>query len=736
MSEQKVAGPARRQLTPAQAFDMAVALHRQGRLREAGQVYRAILKLDPDHVGALHYLGAIATQLGRPQDAERLLRRALALKPELAEAHNDLGIALGSLGRLDEARSEYEQAVALAPEDVEAHNNLGNALHALGRSREAIGHFEKALVMQPQAAEVHNNLGNALAAVRREEHAMASLRQALAIRPDFAEAHNNLGFVLAALGRTEEAIAAYRQAAELQPRYFEAHNNLGNAFISLRRYEDAVPSFERALAARPDAHETLNHLGNALATLGRHAKAESHYRRASVLKPDFFEAHNNLGNALAALGRHEEALGSYERALAVNPGGADAVCNLANSLAALGRHDEALARYGEALTINPNLAEAHASLGNELRNLGQLDAARQALEKAVTLAPSRADFHRSLAESKRFTPDDAQLQAMQALAADMSSMRDSERIDLHFALGKACADIVQREQAFRHFLEGNTLRRQQFEYDEAASLARFERLKRVFTAELIEQTRGLGDPTQVPVFIVGMPRSGTTLVEQVLASHREVTGGGELEHMTKAVARLERREGANPFPEIMRSIGANELRAVAAEYLAALGTPTPPSQRITDKLPGNFLMAGLIHLAMPNARIVHIRRDPVDTCFSCFSKLFAGDLRFTYDLAELGRYYRAYADLMAHWHDVLPEGAILEVQYEALVGDLAGQARRILTYCGLEWDEACLAFHQTHRPVLTASATQVRQPIYGSSVGRWRAYEAWLGPLLEALGPP
>jgi len=250
----------------------------------------------------------------------------------------------------------------------------------------------------------------------------------------------------------------------------------------------------------------------------------------------------------------------------------------------------------------------------------------------------------------------------------------------------------------------------------------------VFSAELIRRNEGLGDPSADSIFIVGMPRSGTTLVEQVLASHPEVFAAGEVMNFREAM------EAVAAFPEAMPSLTAEQLREIGARYAKSMRALAPTAERITDKMPSNFRFVGLIHLALPNARIIHVRRDPIDTCLSCYSKIFTGDQPFSYDLGELGRFYRAYEALMAHWRRVLPEGAMIEVQYEELVADFEKQARRIVDYCGLAWDERCLAFHETKRPVLTASAVQVRQPLYRSAVGKWRPYAALLAPLLDALG--
>jgi tetratricopeptide (TPR) repeat protein len=735
VTQQDASSRSRQGLTPAQAFDMAVALHRQGRLAESAQVYRAILKLKPDHFGALQYLGTICTAQGNPQEAERLIRQALGHQPDSAEAHNNLGIALAALDRLDQALAEYEQAVTLDPRHLEARNNLGNALNALGRSNEAVAHFEHALALQPQSPEVLNNLGGALAALGRYQDALSSFRKAIALKPEFAEAHNNLGLTLVALQRPDEAMSEYRTAVALKPDYAEAHHNLANALAARSRHEAAITHFEKALALKPNAAEVLNDLGNAMATLDRHAEAIPHFEKACALRPSFAEAINNLGNALAALNRHDEAL-SCRRALAIRPDFAEAHGNLGNALEALSRQAEAIASYKAALALNDEQAEVHHNLGNLWSILGNAEESRCALETAVKLAPRKPEYYRSLAQTKHFTPGDPHLAAMEELARGDASFSAKDRIALHFGLGKAYADCGEHEKSFRHYLEGNALRRQQLHYDAAVTIANFDRIKAVFTPELIRQKRMFGNPSELPIFIFGMPRSGTSLVEQILASHGRVFGAGELEDLQRAVARLERAEsGGIPFPELVPSMGEIEFHRLATDYLVPARALAPDAERITDKMPGNFVFAGFIHLALPNARMIHVRRDPLDTCLSCFTHEFMRGLEWSYDLTDLARHFRAYEALMEHWRRLLPERAMIEVQYEHLVADFETQTRRLLDFCGLDWDQRCLAFHETERPVRTASATQVRQPLYHRAVGRWRQYEPWLGPLLDALGP-
>jgi hypothetical protein len=333
-----------------------------------------------------------------------------------------------------------------------------------------------------------------------------------------------------------------------------------------------------------------------------------------------------------------------------------------------------------------------------------------------------------------FTPGNAHLATMEALAAQPHEMSKRDRMQLDFALGKAYADLKDFSRSFQHLVAGNTAKRATIAYDENATFDLFDRIEKTFTRDLIEKKSGGGDPSSIPIFVLGMPRSGTTLIEQIIAGHPIVHGAGELRILNDVALSVHAPDSAAlPYPEFLPLVDAVALRQIGARYVSLLRQLAPDDERVTDKMPSNYYFAGLIHLALPNAKIIHSMRDPVDTCISCFSKLFSAEQNHTYDLGEIGRYYRRYQQLMAHWRDVLPTGRILDVRYEDIVADLEGQARRIIEYCGLPWDERCLAFHKTERPIRTASATQVRRPIYKSAVGRWRAYQDQINPLLEAL---
>ena len=715
-------------------FERATSLHRRGRLGEAKSLYRRVLDLNPDHFGTLYHLGIISGQQGSTVEAEQLLRRALTHNPRSTEARNYLGVVLHGLGRLDQALVEYQEVVAADPRHVEARHNLGNALHLLGRSAEAIEHFEAALALRPDLADLHNNLGNALRVANRLPEAISCFNSALAIRSEFAEARNNLGVALAQTGDFAGAIAQYKQAIALRPNYFESHSNLANSLAALDRHEEAIAHFETSLSISPNSSAIRNNFGNLLAKLKRHQEAVAQYRKAILAKPGFFEAHNNLGNALAA-SEPAEAIAEFHRALDIKPDYPDALINLGNVLGGLERYEEAISCYRRALAIHPANAETHYCLGNALVTLGQIDQGRQAFETAIALAPGRPEFYRSLGECKRFTADDPHLAAMETLAQNLDALAEDQRIVLHFGLSKAYNDLNEHQKAFEHLHEANGRRRQQVDYDEAATLGLHRRVIEVFGPELIRSNATPGDPSTKPIFILGMPRSGTTLIEQILASHPDVHGAGEILALHHAVhGRADADDlSSKAFPEIFASLPPGQLRRIGERYLSEVTTLAPEAKRIVDKALGNFVFAGLIHMALPNARIIHSRRDPIDTCVSCYSKLFASELLYTCDLAELGRYYRSYDILMQHWRMVLPQDAMLEVHYEELVSDFDFQARRIVRYCDLDWDDRCLAFHETQRPVRTASVTQVRQPIYQTSVGRWRPYEAMLQPLLAEL---
>jgi Tfp pilus assembly protein PilF len=458
---------------------------------------------------------------------------------------------------------------------------------------------------------------------------------------------------------------------------------------------------------------------------GRINESLIYYKRALVFKPGHADAHRNLGAALQSLGRTEEAAAHYERAIALKPTLAGAHNNLGILRMAEGRFDDARTHYQRAVALDPNHAEAHNNLGVFFKEEGRFDQAMAHFAQAIAIRPDYAEAHYNRAEIWNFIHGDEHLQALEALTARKNAPSGSA-LYLHFALAKALEDSGDFSRAFVHLRQGNALKRAQIGYDEATERLQMKRISKVFDREILRRLQGQGDPSNCPIFIVGMPRSGTTLVEQILASHPRIQAGGELRAMEAAA-------GPN-YPRLVPDLDEAALQRIGRFYLAGLPPLAEGKTHIVDKLPGNFLKIGLIHLMLPNARIIHVTRHAVDTCMSCYSKLFETGHHYCYDLAELGRYYRAYDDLMTHWRTVLPPDSFLEVSYEEVVEHLEIQARRMIEYCGLAWDDRCISFHRTERAVRTASAVQVRKPLFRTSLQRWRRHAADLTPLLSELG--
>jgi len=701
-------------------------------LKTAEQAYRRVLADKPGHFRALCGLAVVRGQLGAPGEARDLIGQAVDAAGPSAEDHVVLGTTFIRINDLDSAQRQFEMAIARDEAHAEARFHLANVLCGRGDFAAAVIQYERALAIHPDNAEAHQNLGLALQRLGQFESALAHHRAALAISPKSAAIQVSLGDACRHLGRHDDAVAQYAQAVAINPGLTDAHINLGGCFHLTGRREQAIGSYLRALTINPGLADAHYNLGNLYAELDNLDAAVVHYERSIDLLPSSAEAHNNLANVLQKCGRLEEAIKRYKEAIRLKPGYVSAQRNLGDALHALNQIDAAIGCFRAALAIEPGDATTLNRLASTLLVAGRLDEASRAYETAIDLAPENIGIQHNYAAVKRFAAGDRRLARLEDLHAREDQLSNDERIVLHFTLGKAYADLRDPDRSFRHMDAGNRLKRRHVTYDERGTLLLMQRIRDAFTKDLLNVKSNVGHDSEAPVFVIGMPRSGTSLVEQILASHPRVFGAGEVEHFATATSELAKRR-AGAYPDMIAKMPDEDFRELGKTYVERLSKDGAAKDRIVDKLPPNFLFVGLIHLALPRARIIHVKRNAVDTCTSCYSLLFAEDQPYAYDLGELGRYYRAYQALMDHWRSVLPPGRILDVQYEDLVDDLEGQARRLVAHCGVEWDRRCLAFHETKRPVQTASLVQVRKSIYTSSVGRSRFYGTRLKPLMDAL---
>ena len=597
-------------------------------------------------------------------------------------------------GRLEPAEALYRKVLQKAPGHPDALHLLGTVALARGDADQAIELIGKALAVVPDLPDGHSNLGNALRAAGRLAEACASYRRAISLRPDFATAYCNLGPVLCEQGDFAAAVASCRRAVALDPLSAQSHSNLGNALRGIGQFE----------------------------------AAEAAHRQAVQLDPAAAEVQINLANVLLELRRWEEAAACYRRAIELNPRLVAAYRGLALSLHFGGDADAAIASYHDALALSPNEAMLWNELGRCILVLGRFDEAVEAFRRAVAIEPDLTDAYRNLANCRRLAADDQEMSRIAALAARIDLPID-ERAAAGFAVGKALDDADRYDDAFAAYDSANRFYREARaaagnRFDAAGLACEIDRSIADFNLAFFTMVRGWGNPSEVPVFIVGMPRSGTSLVEQIAASHSRVFGAGELSNIGEAAAEL----GPADAPWTQATV-----RRVADAQLERSRRLGGSADRVIDKMPDNIFQLGVIATLYPAARIIFCRRDPRDVGVSCFFQKFAaGLMMFSYDLADCGQRIRETERIAAHWHRVLPLRC-LDIQYESLIADLEGESRRLIEFLGLPWEPACLEFHRTARTVRTASLWQVRQPLYNRSVGRWRHYQRHLGSLLKEL---
>jgi tetratricopeptide (TPR) repeat protein len=608
-------------------------------------------------------------------------------------------------------------------------------------------------------------LGVALLDQDKAADAVAMLERAVLAAPDFANARVDLARACRGAGQPARAREEVRRVLQADPRHHRAWLAYGDALVDLEKYADASVAFERARLTDPERRRVEAATAALVADEGR--KAEELFREILREDPSHVAAlcglaalalsaarardaerllrhalrqsayvplaYRGLGPVLVRLGRLKEAEAAARHLEKIEPDSPQTWVTIASVATHLMRQEEALEAYEHAARLKPDEVGLRISAGHLQRTLGRRRESEASYKAALQLDPGRAEAYWSLADLKNYSFSDEEITAMQRLLAD-DKRELSNEAQLHFALGRAFEQRQEYAQAFVHYDAGNARRRVDAPFDIDMFERRCARIHAVFDAGFFAARRGSGDPSPAPIFIVGLPRSGSTLLEQILASHSQVEGTMELPNMIIMVGQFEdltaTRDG---YPDTVAGASLAQLTALGRRYLEETALLRSGREHFTDKLPNNFSHIGLIHAILPKATIIDARRHPMDACFSTFKQHFAEGQTFSYDLADLGRYYRSYLSLMDHWDAVLP-GKVLHVQYEEMVRDPEANIRRLLAHCGLSFEPACLSFHATRRAVRTPSAEQVRQPLYTSGVGYWRHFERELEPLRQALG--
>jgi len=524
-------------------------------------------------------------------------------------------------------------------------------------------------------------------------------------------------------GENAESILHAERAVRLRPNEANVYSNLGLSQLAIHDLLNATASFERAAAMNPSVAQNFHHLGHALQLQGRDDEAVRAFRRALALAPNSLETLFVLGQTLMNQTDTAGAIECAQKALALKPNSAAAHLLLANAFIAENRTAEAEAHMNRAIELDPKEGTAHAMLGMRLQGLGRLDEANASFRRSIELQPEQGFAYCALTRNHKVNDDDTEmLERMERLAEDKAiPMRGLSF--LHFGLGKAYEDLKRYEEAMRHFDEANRisyrLRFGDRKFDTKQYAATIDWAIRTFTESFFEKNRAAGSESDLPIFIVGMMRSGTTLVEQILSSHPKVAARGEQPFWMK--------RGHEAMFARSRELDVSKLRRLSKEYLETMQAAAPESPYLTDKMPDNYLALGLIHTAFPNARVVHTRRNPIDTCISIYTTPNRTSDEYANNRENIVFAYEQYLRLMAHWRDVLPADRLFEVNYEQLVADREPLTREMVNFCGLEWDDTCLRPEDNDRAVATPSVWQVRQPVYNTSVERWRRYEPWLG---------
>jgi tetratricopeptide (TPR) repeat protein len=714
----------------------AFQFHQRGCLDEAARIYKILVASNPGHADAHHLLGVVALQQGNPQRAVESISRAIALRSDVAPYHANLAEAYRMLGKYEAATGCCRTALKLQPQFPGARNNLGLSLHALGQTTAAIEQYRETLRIQPDFAMAHNNLAIALRSQGENAEAVKHFNLALKFAPNLAESHSNLGQLLFEEGRLQEALVHCREAVRLRSDFPEAHTNLGIVYRGLGLRAEAKACYAEALRLNPEMAVACNNMGQIIQEEGNLDESVAWYRRSLEFDPSSVLVQCNLATALKEQNKHHEAVAHYDMALRLDPSSADAHNGRGWVRHEQGDLEEALYHYRKAIQFRSNFALAHCNLGTVLEEFGEMESAERSFREALRHDPDHAEAQALLATLLGGKLGEAELAAMRrrVVAPDSPELNEYKRSALHFAMGHVLDARGDYAGAAEHLRKANALggadwKKRGRPYDPAEHAESVTEIIETFSPAFFERLRGFALETEQPVFIVGLPRSGTTLTEQILAGHSKVHGAGELSLVRDTFESLPRILNVEASAvECLDRLDRETAQRLGRHILHTLRSLNLHALRIVDKMPENYIYLGMLTALFPGARFIHCQRDLRDIAVSCWMTHFR-HIRWANDPDHIVSRIHNYQRLMDHWRQVLPP-VWLDVPYEATVADLETVARQLVAWCGLEWEPECLAFHSGRRTVRSASLAQVRRPIYKNAVGRWKNYEHELGPML------
>lgn len=773
-----------------EALELARGHHIAGNFVLAERTYHDVLRAVPDNPTANHLLGAMYYQLSSIDKAIEYMQRSVEIEPNEKQYWSNYGSVFYMAERFDEAIDCFDKALAIDAQHVESINrkslavwqqgdfekaekiaqeslktapqnldglvNLGVALAKQEKYKEADKVWKEASELYPQDVRVWSNWSNMLREMHLLKRAEEAARQAIELVADDTDSLNNLGCILREMGRAEEAVDVFRQATNIRPKTYLAHYNMALALQDLSKHEEAAIAARYAIDFKEDYGDAYCVLSSALVEIGEFGQAHFAAQRAVQLNPDSAESYLNLADVLYLSNCFDDGHAALKEALKRDPDNPRAYSKLSNIYERLDEVDDALWAIDKAIELAPNVPmflsrkAAILHIANEIDAaleivdqvlekspdmmatlitkaeifiaVNRIDEAKEVLAKAKEIDPDHPLVYFTTSNIKKFeSEDDEDFQAMIALKEKVSAMGTTYTSSLYYALARAYENMKKYDESFECLDIAASEKRKTLPYDEAGQPKMFHAIKNEFSPAIIKNLEGNGFESDKSVFIVGMPRSGTTLTEQIISSHPDVFGAGELPDVLRAKRRI-----GNISPETLAEIGEMYVE------LSSARDKSGKAKRITDKMPGNYLNVGLIATMLPNAKIIHCCRNPMDTCLSNYKQNFMVGQHWSYDLEEMGHEYLRYLDLVAYWHEQFP-GRILDINYEDTVNNLEEQARKLIDFVGLEWDDACLEPHKQKRAVLTASKSQVTKPVYKTSVEKWRRYEKQMQPLVDVL---